>query len=357
MDRQKRIDRLIAIIYFGALLGIAYFCYKYLLPAFLPFLIAILISCQLRKIAGFFMKHSGVRGRIAAAASVLTFYAAVIFLMWVAGAYSISYLMRIFKYLPDLYTNSIGPGLSVLETRLRDIIEGISPEFAGDIGGFFDIAMSSIRDFIGKFSASAMDYLGSIITKLPTMILGVIFTVILTFLITADYQNITTFLMRQVPREFRDMVADIKKFLSTTIRRLLKAYFIIMIMTFGMLSVGLYFLRIEGFLKIAALIAIFDILPILGSIMIFLPWSAYCFITGNIPLGFGLLFLFALMETVRNFMEPHIIGEQIGLHPVATIISFFVGLKLMGVGGIIIAPILALTAKHLHEKKYIRLFK
>ena len=349
-------DTIVAVFYFGVMLGIAYICYHFLIPALLPFLIAVFIASQLKKLTGFITRHSRVQGRVAAATSVLCFYGVVTLAIWILTTYGCHTATRMLVRLPELYTGSIGPGLAGAKMQLQERIVGIAPNLAGDMSSLFDMVLGWVGDFISRFSTSTIDGLTGLLAHLPELLLGTVFTVVLTFLITIDYQDIAGFIIRQVPRSLRQTFIDLKNFLLSTLYRLLKAYFFIMLITFAMLAVGLALLQVPGSIRLAGVIAVMDILPILGSGMVFIPWSLYCFITNNIALGAGLL-LFVLIETVRNFIEPHNIGDQIGLHPVATIVASFIGLKLMGFGGVLIAPILALTAQYLNENDTIRLYK
>ena len=89
---------------------------------------------------------------------------------------------------------------------------------------------------------------------------------------------------------------------------------------------------------IALLIAIFDILPVLGTGGILLPWTVILLVMKNYPMGIGMFALYIIITIIRNTLEPKIVGKQIGLHPLATMISLYVGLKLMGFWGMLIFP-------------------
>ncbi len=357
MERQRQAGRLITIAYFGVMIGLCYLGYRFVIPALFPFLAAIFIARSLQKPLGFCKRHMRLRGRAAAAVAVSGFYAAVASLLYVIVSIIMRRGMALAVQLPDLYAATIRPGLSGMRHTLEGRLIQISPDLAGDLSALFDYAIAALGDLTMRLSASAAGWLGGFIGHIPELLLGAVFTIILTYLITPDYLHIVGFIMRQVPRELRSAVIDLKNFLLSTLWALTRAYALIMLITFLMLTVGLMLLGVPGAVKLALLIAAMDILPILGSGMIFVPWAGYCMLTDRPALGVGLLLIFALIETVRNFIEPHIIGDQIGLHPVATIVSSFIGLRLLGFGGIILAPILALTAKYLHEKGILRLYK
>ena len=121
----------------------------------------------------------------------------------------------------------------------------------------------------------------------------------------------------------------------------------------------LYFtiLCIPNAIVIAFLITIFDILPVLGTGGIVIPWAIFLFIDGQVTLGFGLLMLYVIVTIVRNVIEPRIVGGQIGLHPVVTLFAMYVGVQLIGFFGLFIAPMSLAILKSLHDTGRITLYR
>jgi predicted PurR-regulated permease PerM len=130
-----------------------------------------------------------------------------------------------------------------------------------------------------------------------------------------------------------------------------------MSITFIELSIGFTIIGIGKPLLIAVLIALFDILPVLGTGGIMVPWIVISAIQSNYSLALGLLILYMVITIVRNIIEPKIVGSQIGLHPVVTLVSLFVGAQLFGVIGLFGFPITLSLLRHLNETGAIKLFK
>ena len=112
-----------------------------------------------------------------------------------------------------------------------------------------------------------------------------------------------------------------------------------MAITFTELLIGFIVLRIKYAPLLAALIAVIDILPVLGTGTVLVPWAAGELLLGNTAAGMGLAVLYGTITLVRNFAEPKIIGKQIGINPIFTLIAMFVGIKLLGIAGIFILPV------------------
>lgn len=98
-------------------------------------------------------------------------------------------------------------------------------------------------------------------------------------------------------------------------------------------------------------------MPILGTGSILVPWSIIAFIMGNTKIGIGMLVLYILITVVKQIIEPKIVGQQIGLHPIITLILMYVGVNLMGLLGLLALPILATILVKLNNEGSIRLFK
>ena len=108
---------------------------------------------------------------------------------------------------------------------------------------------------------------------------------------------------------------------------------------------------------IALLISVFDILPVLGTGGIMIPWVVIDVILGNYSLALGLLVLYLIITVIRNIIEPKIVGKQIGLHPVITLASMFVGVQLLGVWGLFGFPIGLSLLRHLNDTGTVKIFR
>ena len=130
-----------------------------------------------------------------------------------------------------------------------------------------------------------------------------------------------------------------------------------MSLTFVELSIGLTIIHVPNSVIIALLIAIFDILPVLGTGGIMIPWVVISAFSGDYPLALGLLIVYVVITIIRNILEPKIVGSQIGLHPVITLCSMFIGVQLFGVIGLFGFPIGLSLLRYLNENGTIHLYK
>lgn len=119
----------------------------------------------------------------------------------------------------------------------------------------------------------------------------------------------------------------------------------------------LWALRVEGFWKFAAVIALCDMLPLVGSGAFLVPWGIVSLLSNRPTLGAGLLILYGVVAVMRNIIEPRVVGEQLGLHPAATLAAMFLGLRIFGLLGMLLAPVIALLLRYLNNTGKVRLYR
>ena len=125
----------------------------------------------------------------------------------------------------------------------------------------------------------------------------------------------------------------------STLFVVIRSYVLIMLLTFAELSVLFSLFDIEHAVLKAGVIALLDILPILGTGGIMIPWAVTSLVLGYTRLGLELLLIYGIVTVVRNYVEPKIVGTQLGLHPIITLVSMFIGLRLFGFWGLFGLPV------------------
>ena len=146
-------------------------------------------------------------------------------------------------------------------------------------------------------------------------------------------------------------------YLTDTLFVVIRSYVLIMLLTFAELSILFSLFGIESAVLKAALIALLDILPILGTGGIMIPWAVLTLLKGKLKLGLGLLVVYAAITIIRNIIEPKIVGGRLGLHPVVTLASMFLGAQLFGVIGLFGFPIGLSLLRYLNDNGSIHILK
>lgn len=354
MSREKFVS---GFFYWGAVGLTLYLCIRYLLPACLPILIGGAIAVMLRPIAAGLCEKTKIPYKITAVLTILLAFLLVGGLLWWLGSLLLYQFSGFFGSLQSLYSDTVAPMLAELETGLAGLLGSLSPESTEQLGGMGEVLGESIQGLLGKLSSWVMSTAGNLAAQLPGWLLSLSFAVLATVFMLLDYRIIVNFLKRQLPSRWYASVKDIIGFLSSTGKNIIRAYFFIMLITFVEVSLGLWLLGVEYYLVMGLLVAVLDILPIIGSGAVLLPWGLYLVVGGNLTLGGGILLLWGVITVVRTVIEPKILGDRIGLHPLVTLIAMVLGVQFGGMGGLIFAPVLATLFIYLNRQGYVKIIK
>src|SRR5699024_5130077 len=178
-----------------------------------------------------------------------------------------------------------------------------------------------------------------IIKSLPSIVTIFVFSLLASFFISKDWHHIIRGLHRKVPNKVQTRINQVHEGLQRALFGFLKAEFKITFISAVIVYIGLLILGVKHALSIALILWFVDFLPYLGAILIFLPWAIYCFSTGEVFLGIGLSILYGLIVVQRQLIKPKILSSSIGISPLMTLITLYVGFKLIGFIGIVIGPL------------------
>ena len=202
-----------------------------------------------------------------------------------------------------------------------------------------------ITEGIKSLSIGVTAKIASFIAALPQIMLTVIVIFLSLFYFAKDYDKIGKWLMECMPLSFRKKVPQIKNDVILVVSKFVKSYLLLMFLTFAMLFSGFLMLGIENSLTLALIIALVDILPILGVGTVLCPWAVIMIVNGQTEQGTGLLVLFGAIYLVRQYAEPRIVSAQMDVHPLIVLFAMYAGLKLAGILGLIFAPLIVFIIK------------
>lgn len=148
-----------------------------------------------------------------------------------------------------------------------------------------------------------------------------------------------------------------KNYMTGTMGKCIISYCLIFGITFAELVAGLFLLGIKNAFAIAFIIAVLDILPVLGTGTVLIPWAVLAFASGRISTGVGVFALYLVITVVRNLIEPKLVGKQMGLSPVIMLPCMLIGLKFFGIIGLFVVPLLVSFLKQLNDRGIIKIFR
>lgn len=332
------------IAFYAIVLALIAGTYKYILPILTPFIIgfcvASIIRLPLRKLHLKNPKHA----KLVSGLLCVVFYIVIMGLLVLIGSWIFSEVRGLVVALPDLMQSWLIPFAQETAESARMLLDPIDPDLTQWILDLSNNITQSLGQYATNLSASAVKWLANSAISLPGLLVQIILAVVSTFYFAADYPLVLDFLKKLIPEGKRGMIVHAVCYARTAVLAFLKSYSIMFVITFVELCIGFSIMRIPYAVAIAFAIAVFDLMPVLGVGGILLPWSAVLVVLGNYPLAIGVAVLYIVIAAVRNALEPKIVGERIGLHPLATLIAMMLGLKLMGVLGMLFFPICLVAA-------------
>lgn len=360
MDLKKTVKHkqfIINVLYLAIVLLLAFLFLEYVIGWIMPFLLGFLIALAFRPLIRLLAEKTKINKRVAAFLIILLGYGLVSFLVWLLGNYLFQNIKEFCLNLPNFYTQEIAPFLGTANQGLLDFSERFSPDIAAQVGDTLSSMLEGLQSSLIDLSTGVLSSLAGASTKLPLMLISLVFTILSSLFIGMDYDNVMNFIKRQIPEKSKAMLIDIRSYLGKTLASYLRAYLILMAITFIELSVGFLALRVHNPFGIAAMIAIADALPVLGTGTVVLPWAVISLLQQRFYLALGLVLLYLIITAVRQFIEPKVVGDQLGLPPLVAIICIYLGFIWFGIKGAILFPITMNIILCLHRAGKIHIWK
>lgn len=354
---EKRRAFIINFVFYTVVLGMVYVIFKYALGWFTPFIIGFVIAYMLKPVITLLEKRIPLNRRVIASIVVLFAYVAVGTLIWILGSGIANSASSFLSSLPLMFKEQVVPVFYKVNEFLVSTVEKLSPEMVDEISSLTQTITSELSSWLISLSSGFVSTLGGMTSTVPRMVVTLVFSILSSIFITMDYKTISSFIAKQLPEKFRGYLFDFKGYLVNTVLKYIKAYLILMCITFVELLVGLLIIRVPNTVTVAVLIAIADVLPIIGCGTILIPWLIIELIKGNYFMAIGLSIIYIVIYIVRQILEPRIVGKQLGLHPLVTLLAMYLGMRVMGFGGMILFPVITIILINFQKAGTIKLWK
>lgn len=348
MDNTKKKKFLVYVAYISVIGALLYFAIRFCLFYLLPFIIGFCIAFAVQKPAEKISKRLKIKKGTAALFTVIGIYILMILLVFLLGN-------RIFAFISD-FTLEAPKHFEKITASVKGVIEKIINASAEFSGGLPQFLISSADSFFQTVTLKASQYVSTFLTRLASSLPGFIFSLFVTVItgcyIAKDFDGIKENLNFALKPQYLRFLKKIRRITLNNVFKIIKSYLFLALIAFIELTAGFLILRIDGAVRIAFITAIIDMLPVLGCGTVLVPWAIINAFSGNYVRAVGLLVIYAVVLIVRNISEPKILGKQVGLHPMLTLISIFLGLKIFGFWGLLIVPLIVTVGYHYLSEKY-----
>lgn len=255
-------------------------------------------------------------------------------------------IRNVYEDLPVIYMNIRETWTSVSES-VEDIVSVLPREFQTAFEDVSDQFLKWLADF--ATNTEIVRSAGNIAKKLPNIFIASVVFILSLYFMVSDSARVSAAVKKPFSEKTVAKMAEFRTQIKQYVGGYVKAQLMIMCVSFTIILIGLSIIKIDYALIIALATAIFDALPVFGSGAVLIPWAIVSLITGNVLHGIVLIIIYLSVVLTRQFIEPKIVSKNIGMHPILTLMSMYVGFKIFSVGGMILGPLVTVIVISLYR--------
>lgn len=299
--------------------------------AFLPFVLAFLIALLMEPFVTYMMRGMKMRRS----------FASILALILVIGGIVLFVILMVVRLYNELSALSRTlPDYSYFMSFLNQLIDKvdkfvvINPQVQATLNSSVSTILKSLQKGAGSASLALLNFLAAV----PGFFIILVITVVATYMTSASFPGVKRFFQGFIPRRWHMGAQSLGQDLGSAIIGFVRSETILISITGVILSLGLLLIGNRYAFTIGFTTAILDLLPIVGTGMIFVPWAIVLLFLGAVPEAIKILIIWAVALVIRQILEPKIMSKGIGLHPLPTLILMYVGLNLLGGVGLVLGP-------------------
>lgn len=320
-----------------------------ILVFFLPFVIGWVIALIASPLVRFFEEKIKLKRKAGSAFVIVAVIGLVVLIIYLAGSKLVNEIIGLIGELPDLWASverdfaDIGNNLSVVYNRFPDNVQQSITDVINQVGNY-------VGDLLGKIGTPTINAVGNFAKQLPALLIGIIMSLLSAYFFVAERDQLVEWLRRHTPAGILSWYYMLKRGLIKAVGGYLKAQLKIEVWMYLLLVIGLTVLRVNYSLLIALGIAFLDFLPFFGTGTVMVPWAILKILSADYKMAIGLLIIWGVGQLARQLIQPKIVGDSVGMPPLPTLVLLYIGYKLGGVIGMIVAVPIGLIALTMYQE-------
>lgn len=317
-----------------------------LIVFFMPFIIGWIIAWVSSPMVKFFEDKLKIKRKAGSAVVIIVVIGLVVLCFYFIGARLVRELMDFVKDFPVMWEG--------LKKDFEEIYQNLSKILPKDMQSVVqtvgaktnELAMSLVE----KFSAPAIDWVSSVAKQIPTIIIAVIMCLLSAYFFVAERSIWSIPVKKMIPRGIYSRLSLVAGSIKKSVGGYIKAQLKIEVWIYLLLEIGLLILGVSNVLIVGLGIAFLDFFPFFGTGTVMVPWAIIKFLSGDYMMAAGILIVWGISQLVRQFIQPKIMGDSMGMPPIPTLVFLYVGYKLGGVIGMILALPIALVIETMYKE-------
>lgn len=324
----------------------------WLLSLFAPFLFAAAVAWMLNPAIKWLHKKLGWSRNFLSLLLILLAFALLFGLLWALTAGLVSEVVELAKDWDSVALSLQGVWerlLNMLAQVMALLPDSVEETMLGLIDSLFQWLETAVPVLLGMIG----NRLTGMATRLPSFAVSTIVFVMAAYFLSTEWPSLRYRATNSLPSGPRLFLSQVKRAATAGFGGYLRAQFL--------LSVGVFFILLFGFMLIqqnyalllalglALALAVLDFIPIVGAGTVMVPWAFIDLFTGSFRHAVGLMVVWGIIALFRRVAEPRVLGGQTGLSPILSLVGVYVGMKLAGVLGMILGPILCLVVINVYR--------
>lgn len=350
--RDKYIQLAFKLLAIAFIVAVVSYVSKLLLPLMAPFIVALIISFINEPVIKLMENRLNIPRKYSALISLLITLCVVIAFLLIGVVQIYNELMVLQSNVTN-YINSISNELNQTLTRYTEIYQNLPYGIPDEINKNLLALIPKIKEII----TSVIGYLISTISSIPKLTVFITITLLASYFISSDKKILVEFLSRQIPENWARNISGVKNSAFTAMFAYFKAQLFLVTLTFFEVSIGLLIIKSDYAITTGLIVALSDLVPIFGTSLIMVPLIIWNVAIRNFQKAIGLVIIYYVGVIMRQILEPRIVGKNLGLHPLVTLIAMYVGLSIYGVLGMFIALMVVITLKSIQESGIMKIWK
>lgn len=315
---------------------------------FLPMIVGWIIAQIANPLAKFLEKHLHIVRKHSSFGIIVGAILLTVLACYYLAAWLIRESVKFIHSLP-VYYQALIQGLDKISENLQGIVARMSPDIQEQIAELTENVTSNLGQIVSGLGGGTVEAAGNAAGKIPSLLISFFFTLLFAYFFIAQRERIHHIAGRIMPEDTKEQLRMVWDKLKYAVGGYFRAQFKIMFIVFVILAIGLLIMGIDYGILLAVLIAFLDFLPMLGTGTALIPWALFFALSGNLPRAAGLLILYAVTQVTRQLIQPKMVGDSIGVDTLTTLVFLFIGYRVSGILGMIIAIPVGLILIQLYE--------
>lgn len=316
---------------------------------FVPFVTGWIIALIAGPLVRFFEEKVKIKRKTGSAFVIVVVIGLVVLAMYFIGAKLVDQIVGLVTSLPEMW-EGMEADFAEIGRNMSVIYEKFPKDMQNTVNGIVEQANTYLGELFSRISSPTIAAVGNFAKQLPSFIIGLIMCLLSSYFFVAERKQINEWFRKHTPRSIQHRYLMMKRSLVKAVGGYLKAQLKIEVWMYLLLVIGLSVLKVNYSLLIALGIAFLDFLPFFGTGTVMVPWAIIKILSADYKMAVGLLIIWGVGQLARQIIQPKIVGDSIGVPPIPTLFLLFIGYKVGGVFGMIIAVPLGLIVYTMYQE-------